>query len=171
MGGLEEGVHGRQRERKALIVVAGQEDGRGLGRIRMRRVPDASAESLVPLVEASVERGSVVPTDGGWGYEPLEGKGYRHPVSCLKGHKKSPSELLPRVPRVLSRLPRWRLGTQQGAVSLEHLDSYLDEFTFRFHRRTSPSRGQLFYRLVQPAVAVEPSTDKSMLRAAPASRS
>lgn len=166
LGGLEEGVRGRQTERKALIVVAAQEDGRGIGRIRMRRVPDASAESLVPFVKESVEPRSVVHTDGWLGYEPLESEGYRHEVTFLRGQKKSPSELLPRVHRVISLLKRWLLGTHQGAVSFEHLDYYLDEFTFRFNRRQSRSRGKLFFRLVQQAVAVEPNTYRSIVRTA-----
>ena len=168
LGGLEEGVRGRQTESKALIVVAAQEDGKGIGRIRMRRVPDASAESLVPFVEESVEPGSVVHTDGWLGYAPLETKGYIHRITFLRGHQKSPSELLPRVHRVISLLKRWLLGTHQGGVSVEHLDYYLDEFTFRFNRRKSRSRGKLFFRLVQQAVAVEPTTYRSIVKSAKA---
>ena len=70
LGGLEEGVHGRQTESKALIVVAAEEDGKGIGRIRMRRIPDASAHSLVPFVKESVEPGHVVHTDGWWAMLP-----------------------------------------------------------------------------------------------------
>jgi transposase-like protein len=140
LGGLEEGVRGRQTERKALIVVAAQEDGPGIGRIRMRRIVDASAGSLVPFVQVSVEGGSVVHTDAWVGYDPLKSKGYDHEVTFLKGNKKTPSELMPRVHRVISLLKRWLMGTHQGAVSLEHLDYYLDEFTFRFNRRKSRSR-------------------------------
>ena len=73
-GAEEEGVSGRQTERKALIAVAAEERGRGLGRIRMQRVRNASAASLMPFVEESVEPGSVVHTDGWLGYEPLEKK-------------------------------------------------------------------------------------------------
>ncbi len=68
----------------------------------------------------------------------------------------SASHLLPRVHRVISLLKRWILGTHQGAISPEHLDYYLDEFTFRFNRRTSRHRGKLFYRLLHHAVAIEP---------------
>jgi transposase-like protein/ribosomal protein L37AE/L43A len=168
LGGLEEGVHGRETEDKALIVVAVQEEGKGLGRIRMRRIPDASAESLVPFVEASVEPGAVVHTDGWLGYAPLEGKGYLHKITFLHGQKKSASELLPHVHLVVSLLKRWLLGTHQGAVSREHLDYYLDEFTFRFNRRKSRSRGKLFFRLVQQAVAVEPTTYQSIVNSAKA---
>jgi transposase-like protein len=167
LGGLEEGKRGRQTEKKALIVVAAQEDGRGIGRIRMRRIADASAASLMPFVQDSIEPGSVVHTDGWLGYEPLERKGYRHRITFLRGHEKSPSDLLPRVHRVISLLKRWLLGTHQGAVSLAHLDYYLDEFTFRFNRRRSRSRGKLFFRLAQQATAVEPVTYRSMVEAAP----
>ncbi len=171
LGGLEEGKRGRQTAKKALIVVAAQEDGRGIGRIRMRRIADASAASLMPFVQDSVEPGSVVHTDGWLGYEPLERNGYRHRITFLRGHEKSPSDLLPRVHRVISLLKRWLLGTHQGAVSFAHLDYYLDEFTFRFNRRRSGSRGKLFFRLAQQATAVEPVTYRSMVEAAPDSSS
>ena len=121
-GGEEEGVRGRQTQRKALIVIAAQEDGKGVGRIRMRRVSDVSAESLMRFIEDAIEPGSVVHTDGWTGYDPLERKGYRHYVTFLKGQKESASELLPRVHLVASLLKRWLLGTHQGAVSREHLD-------------------------------------------------
>ena len=80
-----------------------------------------------------------------------------------KRHRQSAAELLPRVHLVVSLLKRWLVGTHQGAVSLQHLDYYLDEFTFRFNRRKSRSRGKLFYRLLQQAVAVEPSPYKVMV--------
>lgn len=64
--------------------------------------------------------------------------------------------VLPRVRRVIALLKRWVLGTHQGAIGLQHLDDYLDEFTFRFHQRTSRCRGKLFYRLAQQAVLVGP---------------
>jgi transposase-like protein len=163
-GSEEEGVRGRKTESKSLIVIAAQEDGQGIGRIRMRRIPDASAESLMPFIREAIELGSLVHTDGWLGYLPLEGNGYRHRVTFLKGQKESASELLPRVHRVASLLKRWLLGTHQGAVSREHLDYYLDEFTFRFNRRNSRSRGKLFLRLAEQAVAVGPAPYKSMVK-------
>jgi transposase-like protein len=163
-GGPEEGMAGRQTERKALIAVAVEEKGAGMGRIlRMSRVRDASAASLVPFVEDSVEPGAVVHTDGWLGYEPLEKKGYRHRIVLLSGRPKQASELLPRVHKAISLLKRWMLGTHQGAISHEHLDYYLDEFVFRFNRRSSRSRGKLFYRLAQQAVAVEPTPYRSIV--------
>ncbi len=156
LGGPEKGMAGRRVEKKALIVVAAEEDGKGIGRIRMKRVPDASADSLLPFVEASVEPGSVIHTDGWESYLGLKQKGYAHEVTILRHRKESASDLLPRVHRVVSLLKRWLLGTHQGAVSHDHLDYYLDEFTFRFNRRTSRHRGKLFFRLVQQAVQTEP---------------
>jgi transposase-like protein len=162
-GGPEEGVSGRQTERKALIAVAVEEKGAGMGRLRMRRVRDASAASLIPFVEESVEPGSLLHSDGWMGYEPLEKNGYQHRIVFLSGRRKAASELLPRVHKAISLLKRWMLGTHQGAISHEHLDYYLDEFVFRFNRRSSRSRGKLFYRLVQQAVAVEPTPYRSIV--------
>ena len=170
-GSEEEEVRGRQSANKSLIVIAAQEDGAGIGRIRMRRVPDASAESLMPFIEEAIEPGTVVHTDGWMGYVPLEKKGYHHRVTFLKGQKESASALLPRVHRVASLLKRWLLGTHQGAVSREHLDYYLDEFTFRFNRRNSRSRGKLFLRLVEQAVAVGPAPYKSLVKCSAATAS
>jgi transposase-like protein len=110
----------------------------------------------VPFVRDSVAPGSVIHTDGWLGYRPLERQGYQHDVTFIRGKKKTPSELMPRVHRVISLLKRWLMGTHQGAVSHKHLDYYLDEYTFRFNRRGSTSRGKLFFRLVQQALVVEP---------------
>lgn len=163
VGGLEEGVRGRQTETKALVAIACEEDGRGVGRIRLHHIQDASATSLHGFVQEAIDPGSVVHTDGWEGYAGLEAKGYQHKVTVLQRRRRSPSELLPRVHLVASLLKRWLLGTHQGAVSSDHLAYYLDEFTFRFNRRRSGSRGKLFYRLLQQAVAVEPAPYKGLV--------
>jgi len=158
-GSREEGWQGREPGHKSLIAIAAQEDGRKIGRIRMARIPDASAESLLGFIERSIEPGSIVHTDGWAGYTGLRKKGYEHestPQGSL-GRPGAEEDLLPRVHRVVSLLRRWLMGTHQGAISPEHLDYYLDEFTFRFNRRTSTYRGKLFLRLLQQAVAVEPA--------------
>ncbi len=162
LGGLEEGVRGRQTEKKALVAVAAEENGAGIGRIRLRCIPDASQSSLHGFIAETVQPGSVVHTDGWEGYGGLEG--YRHEATVLRKRKESASELLPRVHRVVSLLKRWLLGTHQGAVSPEHLDYYLDEFTFRFNRRGSRSRGKLFYRLLQQAVAIDPMPYRNLIK-------
>ena len=164
LGGLEEGVHGRETYKKALVVIAAQEDGNGGGRVRMRRVADALARSLHGFVKEAVEPGSVVHTDGWEGYAGLEKQGYKHEVTPLHGGRKAASKLLPRVHRVAALLERWLLGTHQGAGSPDHLDYYLDEFTFRFNRPTSRHRGKLFYRLLQQAVMVGPAPYYSLIK-------
>jgi len=165
VGGLEEGRRGRPRSgKKALVVVAAEEAERGIGRIRLRRIPDASAVSLCPFVLAAVEPGSQVRTDGWTGYDGLAALGYRHKVAIVAKSRKRADELLPHVHRVVSLLKRWLLGTHQGAISHDHLDYYLDEFTFRFNRRTSKSRGKLFYRLVQQAVQVAPQPYAALIQ-------
>ena len=163
LSGLEEGVRGRQTDRKSLIVIAAQEDGPGIGRIRMKRIPDASGGSLMAFIQEVIEPGTTVHTDGWQGYSTVEEKGYVHQVTVVKGKKESASERLPRIHLVASLLKRWVLGTHQGAVSHEHLEFYLDEFTFRFNRRRSKNRGKLFYRMVQQAVAIDPVPYKSMI--------
>lgn len=164
-GAPEEGVRGRQTFKKALIVVAAEENRRAIGRIRMVRIPDASAINLRSFIIQAIEPGSTVVTDGWEGYTGLEAHGYTHEVQIAKKSSKELAlKLLPRVHRVVSLLKRWVLGTHQGAVSSGHLDYYLDEFTFRFNRRTSNHRGKLFYRLLQQAMAVKPVPYSSMIK-------
>jgi transposase-like protein len=164
-GAPDEETRGRQAGKKALIAIAAEEDGEGIGRIRMRRIPNASAESLERFVREAVEQGSVVHTDGWEGYGTWMGNDYRHEVTVLKGKgPQAASELLPRVHRVASLLKRWLMGTHQGAISHEHLDYYLDEFTFRFNRRSSKSRGLLFFRLLEQAVGVAPTPYRAMVK-------
>jgi transposase-like protein len=164
LGALEKGMRGRRTEKKALIAVAVEEAGEGIGRIRMRRIPDASADSLQAFVEAAVAPGSLLQTDRLLSDDRLETRGYQHRITFLKDQKGSAVDVLPRVHRVVSLLKRWLLGTHQGAVSHAHLDYYLDEFTFRFNRRTSRHRGKLFYRLLQQAVAVDPAPYTSLVK-------
>ena len=154
IGGEKPGKRGRGAGGKALVMVAAQENEGHIGRIRLCRVPDASADSLSQAVQDTVEPGSMVRTDGWGGYGQLTSLGYVHAVVRETGEVGE--NLLPLAHRAASLLKRWLLGTHQGAVRASHLDYYLDEFTFRFNRRTSGSRGKLFYRLVQQAVQVQP---------------
>jgi transposase-like protein len=164
LGGPRAGKHGRGAAGKVLVVVAAQVDGPRIGRIRLRRVPNTSASQLERAVQEAVEPGSVVHTDGLRSYSRLAARGYRHEVmreeTAVVGEN-----LLPRVNRVVALLKRWLLGTHQGRVSKTHLDAYLDEFTFRFNRRTSRWRGKLFYRLVQQAVQVPSRPPRTARRA------
>jgi transposase-like protein len=156
IGGVKKGKRGRGADHKALVLVAAQKDGRRIGRIRLHRLKDASSASLIPAVKNCVEPGSLVRTDGWKGYLPLPSEMYVHNV--IRKTIDVGDNLLPLVNRVASLLKRWLLGTHQGAVGMSHLDYYLDEYTFRFNRRTSKSRGKLFYRLMEQAVKIEPVT-------------
>jgi transposase-like protein len=164
VGGVEPGGGKRHVGKKALVVVAAEVRGRATGRIRLRRVADSSADCLLPFVQKAVAPGAVVITDGLQSYRGLSRLGYRHDRRVVLGSGESAAALLPRVHRVASLLKRWLLGTHQGAVSREHLDYYLDEFTFRFNRRTSRHRGLLFYRLMEQAVAVDPLPYAAMVK-------
>jgi len=156
IGGSKPGKRGRGAAGKALVLIAVEDKGRHFGRIRLRRVADASSASLIPAVQESVEPGSTVRTDGWTGYAGLSSKGYNHVV--VRQDAEVGDNLLPLPHRVAALLKRWLGGTHQGAVRASHLDYYLDEYTFRFNRRTSQSRGKLFYRLVQQVVTIGPVT-------------
>jgi len=156
VGGVEKGGGKRHVGSKALVIVAAEVKGRGIGRIRLQQIPDASEESVVGFVRGAVAPGATVITDGWSAYPGLAHHGYVHRPRVVRTSGKTASTLLPRVHRVAALLKRWFLGIHQGRVSKAHLGYYLDEFTFRFNRRLSRHRGKLFYRLLQQAVAVDP---------------
>lgn len=156
LGGHDPGPGGRRHGRKAVVVIAAEIRGAGIGRIRMARMPDASANSLTRWVREVVAEGAVVHTDAWAGYADLAEHGYQHRRTSLRATGDPPHTIMPRVHRVVALLDRWWLGTYQGAISDRHLDYYLDEFTFRFNRRSSKSRGLLFYRLLAQALQTEP---------------
>lgn len=155
VGGTEKtGKRGRGTENKEIVVIAVEAlSPKGFGRIRMRRVPDVSSDSLVPFIRDVAESGSEILTDGWGGYNRLNQYHYQHNRTVLSVSDDPAHVAMPGVHQIASLLKRWLLGIHQGAVSGKHLEYYLDEFTFRFNRRTSKSRGMLFYRLMQQAVA------------------
>jgi transposase-like protein len=160
VGGVREGRRGRGALGKTLVAVAVElKTPKGYGRCRLRVVPDAGAEPLQRFVRESVEPGSVVVTDGWGSYVDLGRSGdYKHKAINMSASGGKAHEELPAVHRVASLLKRWLLGTHQGAVSSEHLQAYLEEFTFRFNRRRSRRPGLLFYRLLEGAVVCAPLT-------------
>ncbi len=163
-GSEEKGVIGRLTEDKALIIVGVEADGDGIGRVRLRRIPDLTKASLHGFIAQSVQPGSTVRTDDLNAYLGLEG--YVHDREIQRRQTEG-EHLLPRVHRVVSLLKRWLLGTHQGAIGHDRLDYYLDEFTFRFNRRKSASRGKLFYRLAQQAVQVDPAPFTTLIKPEP----
>jgi len=163
-GGEEPGLIGRLTENKVLVAVAVEEDGRRVGRIRLGTIPDVKRATLHGFIAASIERGSTVRTDGFKSYLGLDGYVHQRHVQT---EQPETEHVLPRVHLVIGLLKRWMLGTHQGAIGNEYLDDYLNEFTFRFNRRRSASRGKLFYRLAQQAVQIEPIPFAKLIKPQP----
>lgn len=158
IGGERPGKGGRGAAGKTLVLVMAQQVApRKIGRIRLRRIADAAMMTIHEALEEGVEPGSMVRTDGWRGYNNLDAIGFQRTIA--RKDAAVGEDALPLVNRVASLLKRWLLGTHHGAIRPSHLDYYLDEFTFRFNRRTSRSRGLLFYRLVGQAVAIGPWTE------------
>jgi len=165
IGGKDQGgKRGRGAGKKSIVVIAIEVlEPMGFGRVRMQRILDLSEDRLIPFIRDSVSTGSNVLTDSWPGYNGLEQFGYLHEKVNLSDSGDPAHVSLPGVHRVASLLKRWLLGTHQGAVSEKHLDYYLDEYTFRFNRRTSNARGLLFYRLLEQAVRETPTTFKEIV--------
>jgi len=160
-GGEEHGLRGgRQPGKKVLTGIAVQiSEPKGTGRCRMAVLAGASAASLRPFVTGNAGPGARIITGGWAGYNGLAARGYDHQrrnqeAAARRGE--DPGELLPAVHRVSWLCKRWLLGTHQGRVEPAHLQAYLDEFTFRFNRRHSRSRGLVFYRVLELAAGHDP---------------
>lgn len=159
---------------KTPILIAAEVQGNGIGRIRMRRARNIRREALENFIFQNIEPGSTVHTDGNLAYWSLNKRGFKHKPSVIPNHfgmssaaakkigKEAVDSILPGVNRVTSLLRRWMDGTHHGGFDLRYLDRYLDEFVFRFNRRTSRSRGLLFYRLCSQMLQKTPVTIKSI---------
>ena len=158
VGGVEEGVRGREIYTKSAIAIAVERHGprAAAGRVRIRRIPYTGRDSLMAFIQENIEPGSTIVTDGWPTYRNVRKLGYVHVAHNISKSGQQAHELLPACHRVSALLKRWLLGTHQGSVRPEHLDYYLDEFAFRFNRRHSNHRGLLFYRLLQQAAVTEP---------------
>lgn len=160
VGGVQQGGKRGRGATKSVVAIAVEiRRPKGFGRVRMRHVPDASGTSLLPFVRAVVAPGAVVLTDGWGGYNGLPEYGYTRKITVLSSSGDLAHVSMPGVHRVASLLKRWILGTHHGSVVPDHLQSYLEEFTFRFNRRTSRSRGLVFRRLLERAVVTGPITE------------
>ncbi|MBI4377292.1 MAG: IS1595 family transposase [Elusimicrobia bacterium] len=157
IGGFAPGDQGRQE--KNIVIIAAEIQGKGIGRIRLAKLPDETGTPIVNFIKTNVAKGALIVSDGEWAYSWLTDEGYRHQRIPRAGSKE-----LPRVHRVASLLKRWLLGTFQGRASDKQLQHYLDEYAFRFNRRNSALRGQLFYQLVQQCAGSPPTTYHAMTR-------
>jgi len=161
VGGMTPGAQGRGRAGKSLVLVAAQVEGRKIGRIRLACITGYSRTCLVAAVPQLVTPGRVILTDGWQAYSALTDLGFIHRPT--RSATTTPEKLLPAVHRVASLFKRWLLGTHHGSVAPAHLPYYLDEFTFRFNRRTSGNRGLLFQRLIQQSLACSPVPEKTLI--------
>lgn len=160
IGGEHSGKRGRGAEGKTLVLVAAESSQNAIGRIRLSVINNASAEEIDNTVLKMVSIGTTIRSDGWRGYCDLSALGYNHIPTAnhdIKNH-----DQIQAAHRVASLLKRWLLGTHHGAISHKNLPYYLDEFTFRFNRRTSRSRGKLFYRLIQQAIEIDPILAKTL---------
>ncbi len=141
---------------RAIVAIAVEARPRGAcGRIRLARIHDCSGPILTDFVSGAVAPGAVVYTDRWQGYGGLAAAGFVHQPTSIAASGDPAHVVMPRAHRVSSLLKRWLLGTHQGAVRPHQLDFYLDEFAFRFNRRSSRQRGLLFHRLLEQAMQID----------------
>lgn len=165
LGGPEPGVPGRGALGKVLFAAAVEVNEGRIGRARLGVIPDASTVSLAAFLDANVEPGSRVITDGWSAYPGATRDRYPHQGTSVAASGLHAHEVLPAVHLVFSLVKRWVMGTMQGSVSPEHVQAYFDEWVFRFNRRNSRSRGLLFHTLLGQAVDGQPVTYRSLRKA------
>jgi transposase-like protein len=161
LGGTHSGKRGRGADNKCKVAVAVERQGRKLGRVRLQVIKDCSSEQLLPFVKSNVDLGSLVSTDGWKGYNGLEKEGFVH-HKVLSVHAEDKESVLPGVHLVISLVKRVILGTFQGRFDSAYLQRYLDEYVFRFNRRTSKSAGKRFWRIMQQAAQASPLTNTQL---------
>ena len=122
VGGVEQGRRGRETETKAIVAVAAEENSKGIGRIRLRRIKDVSGASLLPFVQSAAVPGAVIHTDGWSGYAGLTAAGYKHEVSVVSASPDPAHVVMPRVHNIAALLKRWLLSTHQCGLQYVHLD-------------------------------------------------
>jgi len=175
-GVLEGGKRGRGSENKQLIALAVQleripgdnpdrpalRDCR-LSKIRAKHILNASKAELHSFIKENIVVGSTLIRDGWAGYPGIDKEGYHSEVVKVT-KATSEDEKLPHIHLAMSLINRWILGTYQGNIGECNLQAYLEEFTFRFNRKTSHNRGWLFYRMVQGAVSTEPHPYETLIQ-------
>ena len=164
LGGEQSGKRGRGAEHKSKVVVAVERKGRKLGRLRLEAIECCSAEELTSFVKANIALGSQITTDGWSGYNGLQSEGYEHKI-ILQSKVEDKASVLPGVHLVTSLFKRVILGTFQGRFDPQYLQRYLDEYVFRFNRRTCKSIGKRFFRIMQQAAHSTPITWRGLMLA------
>lgn len=163
IGGHDSGSAGLGGDKVPVMIAVERGEGKRLGRMRAEIATVPASRELVSFAASVVEPGSTIHTDGLRTLRRLGEMGYTHHYTNTYSAA-DPSAVLPGVHRISSLLKRWLAGTLHHRVGNEHLRYYLDEYTFRFNRRTARRRGLLFYRLLQQAVATDPHPLHDLLR-------
>jgi len=163
VGGVTPGVFGAASGKVPIMIAVEHNGGRRLGRVRMAVAERPGSLELVEFAASVIEPGSTIRTDGARMLKRLADMGYTHQATA--GYSATDkASVLPGVHLVASLLKRWFIGTLHYRVEEQQLPYYLDEYTFRFNRRTSNSRGLLFYRLLQQAVRTDPHPLSTLLK-------
>jgi transposase-like protein len=165
LGGEKPGKRGRGADGKTLVLIVAEQNGENIGRTRLAPIKNASSDTINAALCTMVEAGSLITTDGWTGYAKLKDIRCKHKI--VRSFSSVGEDLLPRCHRVASLMKRWIMGTLQGSLSEKHLQDYLNEFTFRFNRRASASRGKLFYRLAEMSVQFKPTPYEKIINPQP----
>jgi len=162
LGGEHSGQRGRGAEHKSKVAVAVERQGRKLGRLRLQVIECCSAEELTSFAKANIDLGSQITTDGWSGYSSLRSEGYGH-KTIIQSKTEDKESVLPGVHLVTSLFKRVILGTFQGRLDPQYLQRYLDEYVFRFNRRTCRSIGKRFWRIMQQATHLPPVFRRNLM--------
>lgn len=155
IGGVKKGKRGRGAEGKTIVIVAIEIVNEHTGRVRMAVIEHADRLCINEFIKNNIEENSTIITDGWKGYVDVQKMKYTHQIET-KTIVANGENLTPNVHKIASLLKRWLLGTHQNFTSEDYLSYYLDEYTFRYNRRKSNSRGLLFYTLLKQAVLNKP---------------
>lgn len=159
------GVSAGAAKKIPIMVAAEHLDHNRIGRIRLEPAPAERKLALIEFGQRVIVGGSTIRTDGDRQFRRFAELGYDHDYSTQAGSTIPPHVKMPAVHMAASQLKRWIDGTLHQGISRKQLGYYLDEFTFRFNRRTSTSRGLLFHRLLQQAMNTGPEPLKNLFRA------
>jgi transposase-like protein len=167
VGGRTPSDQARYSNKNEVVIAVELRHPKGLGRVRLARVDSRHRKAeIFDFAKANIAPGTVVYTDGDRLYNDLPAQlDIIHERLVLINASEKAHRLLPAVHRVASLLKRWLAGTLHNGLSADHLDYYLDEFTFRFNRRSSGRRGLLWYRLVHQALATGPRAYRQLTAA------
>lgn len=155
IGEKKKGKRGRGAEGKTLVAIAVEIYEKETGRTRLSVIEDASRKSLNAFIKQNIKKNSTITTDAWSGYVDVTKMKYLHNV-INQTKELNKDNVLPNVHRIAALVKRWLLGTHQSYITKNHLQFYLDEFTFRYNRRKSKSRGKLFYTIIYQAIKHEP---------------